>query len=65
MPERDGRRAAGLNVLGAGCGYGWPPAGGSEVTGGFFPAAEKLAETVKLFGGDAVEAVGDIVMKFL
>ena len=26
----------------------------------FFPAAEKLAETVKLFGGDAVAAVGDI-----
>ena len=62
MPERDGRRAVGLNVLGSGCGYGWLPAGGSEVTGGFFPAAEKLAETVKLFGGDAV---GDIVMKFL
>lgn len=30
-----------------------------------FPVAEKLAETVKLFGGDAVAAVGDIVMKFL
>ena len=65
MPERDGRRAAGLNVLGSGCGYGRPPAGGSEVTGGFFPAAEKLAETVKLFGGDAVAAVEDIVVKFL
>ena len=62
MPERDGRRAAGLNVLGSWCGYGRPPAGGSEVTGGFFPAAEKLAETV---GGDAVAAVGNIVMKFL
>ena len=36
-----------------------------QVTGCFFPAAEKLAETVKLFGGDAVAAVGDIVMKFL
>ena len=65
MPERDGRRAVGLNVLGAGCGYGWLPAGGSEVTGGFFPVAEKLAETVKLFGGDVMAAIGDIVMKFL